>query len=489
MAAESMAGLSRRRGAAFALLFLASCGGDAPGRIESIPQKAAAPAESPLDPLQARSTFRLDPGFRVDLAAAEPDIIDPVALAWDARGRLYVAEMPGYPNNDTAEGKPALPGRIRLLERPDANHRFQKSTVFVSGLDFPSSVVPWRNGILVATAPDLVYYEDTGGTGHADVRRVLYTGFGRKNVESLVNGLQWGIDNWVYGLGSWNGGDIRSVERPEMPVLSLHGRGFRFRPDVPGSLEPVLSGGQFGLAQDEWGRWYTCTNGEHLRHIVLDQGYSTRESFVPTPPALLDIPDHGAATKLYRESPYEAWRVERTARRASGPDAARIRATELVPGGFVTSACGVTCYGGDLFPAPYGGNLFVCDPANNVVHRDLLSPEGVSFVARRAPGEGEREFLASTDPWCRPVNLAPGPDGALYIADFYREVIEGVSFIPADIRAKLHLNVESGGRGRIWRVAPEQAPERKLEFGVPALADPDLWRRMTSQRLIVEAGK
>lgn len=433
--------------------------------------------ESPLDPAHARSSFRLPPGFEIHLAAAEPDIVDPVAMAFDEKGRLYVAEMPGYPNNDTAEGKATIPGRIRLLENPDGNHRFRKSTVFVTGLDFPSAVMPWKKGVLVACAPDLLYFEDTDGDGRADVRRVLYTGFGRKLIESLVNSLQWGIDNWVYGLGSSNGGEIRSVERPEKPVVSLHGRGFRFRPDVPGSLEPILNGGQFGLAADEWGRWFTCTNGEHLRHIVLEGRYPSRENYVPSPAALLDIPDHGAAAQLYRVSPFEAWRVERTARRASSTaDKARMRATELVPGGFVTSACGVTVHGGDVF---------VCDPANNVIHRDVLVPNGVSFTARRAPGETEREFLASTDPWCRPVNLATGPDGALYVADFYREVIEGVSFIPADIRAKLKLNVESGGRGRIWRIAPSA----KVDDGVPGLAHPDAWWRMTAQRLFVQDGR
>jgi putative membrane-bound dehydrogenase-like protein len=455
----------------------ASCTGEKPDPAPAPPP----PDVSPLDPARARASFRIPPGYEIDLAASEPDIIDPVAMAFDEKGRLYVAEMPGYPNNDTAEGKARVPGRIRLLENPDAHHRYRKSTVFVTGLNFPSSVMPWRRGILVACAPDLIYFEDTGGDGHADVRRVLYTGFGRKLIESLANGLQWGVDNWVYGLGSSNGGEIRSVERPEKPAVPLHGRGFRFRPDVPGSLEPILSGGQFGLAVDEWGRWFTCTNGEHLRHIVLEGRYPSREAYVPSPAALLDIPDHGAACKLYRASPFEAWRVERTTRRASSADTrARMPATELVPGGFVTSACGL---------AVLGGEVFVCDPANDVVHRDVLFPSGVSFTARRRPEETDREFLASTDPWCRPVNLATGPDGALYMADFYREVIEGVSFIPADIREKLHLNVESGGRGRIWRIAPSGRKAQAGDGWARALAHPDEWWRMTAQRVLVQDGR
>src|SRR5262249_17897847 len=152
-------------------------------------------------------------------------------------------------------------------------------------------------------------------------------------------------------------------------------------------------------------------------------------------------------------------RVERTKRRASGPDAQRYASTELVPGGYITSSCSPVVYTADLFPERYRGNTFICDPANNLIHRDVLVPNGATFVAQR--GDADCEFLASTDNWFRPVFLVIGPDGAIYVLDFYREVIETPLSLPDDIKAK--LNVESRKRGRIWRIVPEteQARSRK----------------------------
>src|SRR5262249_41847598 len=196
----------------------------------------------------------------------------------------------------------------------------------------------------------------------------------------------------------------------------------RSGPDEPASLEPTTGGGQYGLTPDVSGRWFTATNSQHLRHLVLPDQYLRRNPDLAVPATTLDIPDHGAACKVHRISPFEAWRVERTTRRAEGPDAQRFPATELVPGGFITSACSPLVYAAADFPEPYRGNVFVCDPANNVIHRDVLVPNGATFIAKR--GDAECEFFASTDTWCRPVWLTLGPDGAIYVLDFYREVIE-----------------------------------------------------------------
>lgn len=453
--------------------------------------KPAAPAKGPRSPREEQATFRVPKGFRLELVAAEPDVIDPVAMAFDEQGRIFVAEMRGYPNAGVATGF-VTSGRIKLLEDRDGDGYFEKSTVYADKLRLPTAVMPWRGGLLVANAPDLLYFEDPDGDGKADRQRRLYTGFALANIQQLVNSLQWGLDNWVHGVAGGNGGTIHSTERPETPPVTLRGRGIRFHPDVPGSLEPTSGGGQYGLAPDAWERWFTATNSQHLRHIILPDHYLRRNPLLPVSAVTLDIPDHGAACKVYRRSPFEAWRVERTTRRKGSPDARRFPSTELVPGGYITSACSPVVYAATAFPADYRGNVFVCDPANNLIHRDVLVPNGATFIARRAATEKDCEFLASTDNWFRPVHLTLGPDGALYVLDFYREVIETPLSLPEDIKKK--LNLQSRKRGRIWRIVADGAPRtphpslRKAPVKdlVARLEDPNLWWRLTAQRLLVE---
>ena len=445
----------------------------------------------PLSPREELATFRVPKGFRVELVAGEPDVIDPVAMAFDEDGRLFVAEMRGYPNGGVATGKISS-GKIKLLQDPDAKGTYRKVTTFAEGLRLPASVMPWKGGLLVAVAPDLIYLEDTDGDGKSDRRRTLYTGFDLKNSEQLLNGLQWGLDNWVYGCAGSDGGTISSPEQPAMKPLRLGSRGIRFHPEQPGSLEPMSGGGQFGLAADDWQHWFTATNSQHLRQIVLPDHYLRRNPYLAVTSVSTDIPDgkdgHGAVCKVFRLSPFEAWRVERTAQRVAG----KVRGpTEGgAPGGFITSSCSPVVYTADLFPADYRNNTFVCEPANNLIHRDRLEPNGAIFRAARA--HADCEFLASTDIWFRPVNLTVGPDGALYIVDFYREAIETPLSLPPEIKKK--MNLESRGRGRIWRVVPEgtkpartpnlrQATAEEL---VKQLSNPNSWRRLTAQRLLVE---
>jgi putative membrane-bound dehydrogenase-like protein len=448
-----------------------------------------APAEGPLSPREEQMTLRVPKGFRVELVAAEPDVVDPVALAFDEDGRLFVAEMRGYPNDGVATGK-VTSGRIRLLEDRDGDGYFEHSTTYADGLRLPSGLMPWKGGLLVANAPDLIYLEGPGDDGKATRRRTLYTGFDLSNSEQLASGLQWGLDNWVHACAGGAGGTIRSEEKPGQPAMTLRGRGIRFHPETPGSLEPTSGGGQYGLAMSEYGQWFTATNSQHLRHIVLPDHYLRRNPLLPVSTVTIDIPDHGAACKVYRLSPFESWRVERTRRRKEGPDVKRFPSTELEPGGYITSGCSPVLYLADLFPAKYHGDSFVCDPANNLVHHDVLAEHGATYVAKR--GEADCEFLASTDNWFRPVWLTVGPDGALYVADFYREVIETPLSLPDDIKKK--VNVESRGRGRIWRIVPEgKRSTRRPALGkatagelVKHLADPNVWWRLTSQRLLVE---
>jgi putative membrane-bound dehydrogenase-like protein len=459
---------------------------------ETVPTQKADQTK-PLPPREELKTFQLDPHFTIELVAAEPQIVDPVAFCFDAKENLYVVEMRGYPNAGTGEGKPNFSGRVVKLEDRDGDGYYETATVFLDNLRFPCAITPWRKGFLIGDAPDLIYAEDTAGDGKADIKRVLYTGFGNKNIQQMINGLQFHFDNWVYGCNGGNDSPVRSMEKPDSPVVQLRGMHFRFKPDVPGSLEPTSGGGQYGLAATESGDWLTCTNSQHIRHIVLPDHYLKRNPYLAVPAVTLDIADHDAACKVFRISPFETWRVERTARRAGSADAKRFPSTELVPGGFVTSGCGNAVWqGGKSLLKDYQGNNFVCDPANNLIHRDVLVKDGSTFRAERL--DKERDFLASTDTWFRPVFLANGPGGALYLADFYREIIETPLSLPDDIKARWNLN--SRERGRIWKIRPKNSqPEQRrkmADFDPAALVnramnlDADGWSANTAQRLLFE---
>lgn len=444
----------------------------------------------PNTPAEELKTFKIVDGFTVQLAACEPQVVDPVAMAFDERGRLFVAEMRGYPNAGVGTGK-IDSGRIRLLEDRDGDGFFETSTVYAEGLRFPTGLMPYKNGLLVANAPDLIYLQDTDDDGKADKQRVLYTGFDVANIQQLLNSFQWGYDNWIHACAGGAGGQIKSAEKPDWPALTLRGRGIRFKPDEPGSLQPTSGGGQYGLTCDDIGHWFTNTNSQHIRQIVLPNHYLARNPLLPVAATTIDIPEHGAACKVFRISPFEAWRVERTRRRKGGPDSKRFPTTELVPGGYSTSTCSPIVYRGEGFPDGYYGSVFMCDPANNVLIRDVLAPNGPgTLVARR--GHADCEFLASTDNWFRPTYIAHGPDGCLYVSDFYREVIETPLSLPDDI--KKAVNLESRERGRIWRIAPVgHRPERLPDLSkaspatlVHALERANIWHRLTAQRLLVE---
>jgi putative membrane-bound dehydrogenase-like protein len=443
----------------------------------------------PLTAREEQATLKTLPGFKVELVACEPDVVDPVAMAFDEQGRMFVAEMRGYPNGGVATGQENR-GRIKMLEDKDGDGYFETCTTFAEGLRFPSSIMPYKGGLLVANAPDVIFLKDTDGDGKADQQKILYTGFNLENIQQLINSLQWGMDNWVHGCGGTKESNVTCPDKPGAPVV-LRGRNVRFHPGIPGSLEAASGGGQYGLTSDAFNHWFVSTNAQHMRQVVLPDQYLRRNPYLSVPAVTLDIPDHGPACKVFRISAFEAWRVERTSQRVGDPKFAHWPSEEKVPGGFVTSGCSPIVYLADRFPAAFRGNTFMCDPANNIIHRDKLEHSGpATFVAHRA--DETCEFLASVDNWFRPVWLTLGPDGAIYVCDFYREVIETPLSLPDDIKKK--YNLESRGRGRIWRIVPDdgkksprpnlrQAPSNDL---VKHLGDDNAWWRITSQRLLVE---
>ena len=444
------------------------------------------PRIKPLDAAAALKAFQVHPGFRLEPVAIEPLVTDPVSVCYDGEGRLYVVEMRGYPY---PEDTPS--GNVSLLVDRDGDGRFDKSTIFVDGLSWPTSVLPYDGGVFIAVAPHIIYAKDTNGDGVADVKKVMFSGFGIQNVQALVNGLLWGLDGWIYGVAGGNGGEIKNLVHPEAKPVSVRGRDFRFKPDAS-VFEAISGGGQFGHAFDDWGHRFTCNNSNHIRQILLPAHYLERNPALVVPSVLDDIAAEGAAAPVYRISPAEPWRVVRTRQRAADPVLSRkLAPTELFATGFFTSATGVTLYRGTAYPAEYRGNAFIGDVGGNLVHRKIMTKNGAEFRATRA--DQNVEFLASPDNWFRPVNFTNTPDGTLLILDMYRETIEHPFSIPEPI--KKHLDLTSGkDRGRLYNLVPEQgSPHRRPSLSnagtaelVDHLADPDAWWRETAQRLLIE---
>ena len=444
------------------------------------------PRIAPRSPAESMKSFRIHDGFHLEAVAVEPMVTNPVSVCYDAHGRLYVVEMRGYP---FPERNPS--GRVTRLEDRDGDGRFDSRTVFLNGLSWPTGIVPYADGVFVAVAPEIIYAKDTNGDGVADVRSVMFTGFGTDNVQGLLNGLLWGPDGWIYGVASLNGGTIQNRSRPEKAAVSVRGRDFRFKPDGS-AFEAISGGGQFGHCFDDWGHRFTCSNSNHIRQIVLPSHYLERSPDLIPPAVIVDIAAEGPASPVYRISPAEPWRVVRTRQRAADPVMSRrLPRTELFATGFFTSATGITIYRGSAFPGEYRGNAFVGDVGGNLVHRKVLEIDGETYKARRA--DLKTEFLASTDNWFRPVNFANTPEGTLLILDMYRETIEHPFSIPEPI--KKHLDLTSGrDRGRLYALVHSgQKPRLKPRPGdastaelVKLLADPDAWWRETAQRLLVE---
>jgi putative membrane-bound dehydrogenase-like protein len=462
------------------------------------PPKKLAPAEEkdysdqlprikPLEPARALESFQTRPGFRIDLVAAEPLLRSPVAMDIDENGRLFVVEFPEY--NEYSSKKPHGRGCVRLLEDTDGDGKFDKSTVYVDNLDSPVAVACWDGGVFVGCAPDILYCKDTKGDGKADVRRRVFSGFGRDAAgEGMLNSFRWGLDNRFHVSASLDGGNVRRASAKDAKPVSVRHQGFLFDPRAE-TFEVTSGGGQHGMSMDDWGRKFVCGNSDPAQLILYDGRYVARNPYLPAPAAAVNIAPEGKNTKLFRISANEPWRVLRT----------KLRTEKLVPGndeggqpsGFFTGATGVTIYRGDAWPAEYRGNLFVGEVSGNLIYRARLERSSVGLTALRA--DRDVEFLASRDNWFRPVQFANAPDGCLYVIDMYRELIEGAAFLPPQILK--HLDPGSGvERGRIYRIAPKDFKQPKPHrLGnasttelVSLLEHPNGWHRDTAARLLYQ---
>lgn len=469
-----------------------SCAADAPSAAGS----GGFPRVPPTPAARAVATFETLPGFRVELLAAEPLVTDPVALEYDERGRAWVVEMRDYPYTDKSTDQPFVErttdaplGRVRILTDDDGDGRFDRSDLFADELSWPTGIALYDGGAFVTATPDLWYLKDTDGDGRADLRRRVATGFRKFNVQAVMNNPRWGVDHWLYAAGGSNGGTITLPDADGAP-RTLGRADFRLHP-VTGAFELESGGQRFGHAFDDEGRRFLCNIRNPVQHVVLPYRYLARNRALVVPAAIHDVAEAGDTVPVYRLSPPEPWRAVRAERWAAEPGQ-HYPQSELNAAGYFTSSSGVVIYRGDAYPAEYRDNAFLGEVAGNLVHRQVLSPLGVTFRSIRGEPAGT-EFLRSTDNWFRPVNLANAPDGTLHLVDMYRETIEHPWSIPDDLKAQLDL--ESGrDRGRVYRIVPEgfqprPAPDlRSASTGqlVRLLEHANGWHRDTAHRLLFE---
>ncbi len=477
-----------------------------------------------VEPKDAIATWQVKKGFKLQLAAHEPQVRDPIAICFDENGRMFVCEMHDY--SEMRDVTPHL-GRISMLEDKDGDGYYETSQIFADDLPWPTGLIWANGGLYVGATPDIWRFEDKDGDGRAEVREKVFTGFGTGlkilNVQGLMNSFQWGQDNRIHVLaGGGNRGVIRRVGVPpasgksgilpdrasKMPATPASGE----TPDLQGGIElggkdfwfnPLthefgLEGGgaQYGMSFDNYGRKFGCSNSDHLQYWVYDDKYANRNPYYQMPPARQSIAVDGGAAEVFRISPDEPWRIIRTRWRIAGVVKGAVEGGGRVSG-YLTGATGTTIYRGDAYGPEFVNNSFTGDAGGQLVHRKIIKPsaDGISLIGERPADEHGFEFAASKDTWVRTVNFANAPDGCLHICDMYREVIEHPWSIPDEI--KKHIDLNSGNdRGRIYRIVPDKGVERigqKVALGkasteelVKTLSHPNGWHRDAAQRLLFE---
>ncbi|QEC66763.1 dehydrogenase [Panacibacter ginsenosidivorans] len=435
-----------------------------------------------LSPQDALKTFQLPEGYKIELVAAEPLISDPVAMEVDEQGNMYIVELHGYPL-DTAGS-----GVIKLLVDTNGDGMPDKSTVFADHLKLPTGIMRWKNGFMVVDVPDVLYLEDTDHDGKADIRKVMLTGVALTNPQHIANTPIFGLDNWIYlaHMGSItpkvsmmfsdSGHIVRYADDTTAPQLprNADGRNIRFNPDTY-TLEMCSGETQYGHTFDNWGHHFCVENADHIFVEAIAAKYLQQNPDLLISDASDYISDHGDASKVF-------------------PITTNPENQLLTDVGVITSACGITWYNGGLFPDSFNNVSLTCEPQSNIIHADKVTQKGASFNAARV--YEDKEFLASTDAWFRPVMMYVGPDGALYVMDYYRQIIEHPEWLSDSV-------INSGAlynghdKGRIYRVTPANAAKMnwcsKLNLAgasteqlVQYLTSGNIWWRRNAQRLLMD---
>lgn len=421
-----------------------------------------------LSPAEELKSFAIQPGYSIELVASEPEVQDPVTISFDADGRMWVCEMRGYMPDVYAHNEDAAIGRISVLEDTHGDGRYDKATVFLDNLYLPRAVAPVGDGVLVASPPHLWFCRDTKGDLHCDEKVEVYGKYGLgRDPEYGDNGLLWARDNWIYSATSH---------------IRLHYLG-----DGKFENSTTANRGQWGISQDDVGRLYFNYNSDQLRGDMIPTAYLSRN------------PDYKPAGGNWRvESDQTTWSSRPNPGINRGYEPGNLRDGRLAT---VTATCGPAVFRGTALGDDAYGNAFIPEPAGNIVMRKTLSEsDGVvkaTGVYYQPAGNAPKlEFLTSSDERFRPVNAFTGPDGALYIVDMYRGVIQHKTYVTPYLRHQVfERELEQPlHEGRIWRIvkqgstlvpAPKMSKKPALQL-VARLSDRNGWIRDTAQRLLVE---
>jgi putative heme-binding domain-containing protein len=395
---------------------------------------------APRSPAEAIRAMTVPPGFRVEVVAAEPDIVNPVAMTFDERGRIWITESLEYPRRQPGLGR----DRVKVLEDTDGDGKADRFTIFADGLNIPSGIAVGHGGVWVANAPDILFLQDRDGDGKADSREVVATGFGRSDTHELPNSLTWGPDGWLYGWnGVFNPSKVASKNGKTYPftcaIFRIHPKTRVFEVWCEGTSNP------WGIAIDPEGSFFAsaCVI-DHLWHLV-ETGYYIRQGG-PYPPytwPIESIVDHTHQKAAY---------------------------------------CGIHYFDSPAYPAEYRGRLYMGNIHGNCINVDVLERKGSTYNAEPAP-----DFLTANDSWFMPVSQKTGPDGCLYILDWYDQY-----------HCYQDANRDPGGidrlKGRLYRVRYMESP-RRFRFDLATssddelidfLRDPNVYVRDIAQRLLTE---
>lgn len=434
-----------------------------------VPRLAPPSKQESLDALQTQE------GLRVSLAACEPHVVDPISMRFDDHGRMWVVEMRDYPTGPPNGTKPD--GRIVVLTDSNRDGVFETSVTFASGLVFPTGLQPWRDGVIVTLAGKIEYMADTDGDLECDQREVWFEGFTTGNEQLRANHPVLGPDGLVYVAGGLRGGEIVSRD-PRWPMdrsVDIGGKDFAFDPAAikagDGFFSGVAGNSQFGLSIDDFGHRIGCSNRNPAIEALISLDDLSRSRWPTSMRGFRDVSPAGSLSDVRPIT--KAWTTS------------NLHASQF------SAACGVTRGLGNAMPPNWRNDLVVCEPTGYLVQRQRLSRTGVGHSGQRAGDQ--RELLASSHPWFRPVDTTVGPDGALYVIDMCRAVIEHPEWVPPELE---HRTDERDGNdlGRIWRLTSSEAvpvasqlrPSGEASLIIDWLSHENPHQRETATRLIAE---